>query len=82
MRRGFAPTSRDFAHLAAANGFDPTTRWIWDVESIAVSSDICSISNSVKTYFSLVNKAGGGDSREKRFRRYSQIVIKLLKKQS
>ena len=39
MRRGFAPTSRDFAHRAAANGFDPTMRWICNVESIAVRSD-------------------------------------------
>jgi len=43
MRRGFAPTSRDLAHLAAANGLEPTTRWTCDVESMDVRSDICAM---------------------------------------
>ena len=36
MTIGFAPTSTDLAHLAAANGFDPTMRCTWLAESRAV----------------------------------------------
>lgn len=50
MRRGFAPTSRDFVHLAAANGLDPIMRWICDVESIAVRRDVGAIVGDVKRW--------------------------------
>jgi len=43
MRIGFAPTSRDFAHLAAANGLEPIIRWTWEVESMAVRREIIAI---------------------------------------
>ena len=38
MRIGVAPTSIDFEHREPARGFEPTIRWIWEVESTDVSS--------------------------------------------
>jgi hypothetical protein len=37
MRIGVAPTSSERETRAAAREFDPTMRWIWLLESIAVS---------------------------------------------
>lgn len=58
MRIGTAPTSRDFAHRAAARGLEPMIRWICEVESIDVRRDIGAIVVSL-----MLRNCRGGDFR-------------------